>query len=127
MEELLQNSLVHLDLLKTAAVRIFVFDDRVEFVNPGSLAGGYSIDEVKLGNSFARNPLMANFCAKTMPYRGLGSGIPRVMASECQVEFIDDKRGNQFIVSVMRKLAADVAVSGGVWQVLKSRYSGKRD
>ena len=26
--------------------------------------------EVKVGNSYARNPLMANFCSKTMPYRG---------------------------------------------------------
>ena len=47
---------------------------------PGCIAGGYSVEEVMFGNSFARNPLMANFCAKTMPYRGLGSGIPRVLS-----------------------------------------------
>ena len=62
--------------------------------------------EVKLGNSYARNPLMANFCAKTMPYRGLGSDIPRVLAEDSHVEFIDSKEGNQFTVRVNRPLAA---------------------
>ena len=66
-----------------------------------------------MGNSYARNPLMANFCAKTMPYRGLGSGIPRVLAEDSHVEFIDSKEGNQFTVRVNRPLAALEAVSNG--------------
>lgn len=111
LEELLQNALVHIDLLKTAAIRLMVFDDRVEIVNPGCVMGGHTIDEVKLGNSFARNPLMANFCAKTMPYRGLGSGIPRVLAEDSQVEFIDSKEGNQFTVRISRPLTATEAGS----------------
>ena len=69
--------------------------------------GGHTIDEVKLGNSYARNPLMANFCAKTMPYRGLGSGIPRVLAEGVHVEFVDSKEGNQFTVRVGRPLATN--------------------
>ena len=28
---------------------------------------------------------------KTIPYRGLGSGFPRVLAEKSQVEFIDSK------------------------------------
>ena len=60
------------------------------------------MEEVKLGNSFARNPLLANFCSKTMPYRGLGSGIPRVLAEDSDVEFIDNKEGNQFTAIVKR-------------------------
>ena len=64
-----------------------------------------------MGNSYARNPLMANFCAKTMPYRGLGSGIPRVLAEDSHVEFIDSKEGNQFTVRVSRPLAASEAGS----------------
>ena len=73
--------------------------------------GGHTIDEVKLGNSFARNPLMANFCAKTMPYRGLGSGLPRVLAEDSRVEFIDSKEGNQFTVRISRPLTAAEAGS----------------
>lgn len=109
LEELLQNALVHCDLLKTAAIRLLVFDDRVEIINPGCVAGGHSIEEIMLGNSFARNPLMANFCAKMMPYRGLGSGIPRVLAENCKIEFYDDKAGNQFTASVSRITANKTA------------------
>lgn len=105
MEELLQNALVHADLLKTAAIRLLVFDDRVEIINPGCIMGGHSIEEVMHGNSFARNPLMANFCAKTMPYRGLGSGIPRVLSEDSHVKFIDSKDGNLFTVCIYRVLA----------------------
>lgn len=111
LEELLQNALVHADLLKTASIRLMVFDDRVEIVNPGCIAGGYSVEEVMFGNSFARNPLMANFCAKTMPYRGLGSGIPRVLSEKCHVEFVDSKVGNQFTVRIRRPLIADETIS----------------
>lgn len=107
LEELLQNALVHYDLLKTAAIRLLVFDDRVEIVNPGCVFGGHTLDEVLMGNSFARNPLMANFCAKTMPYRGLGSGIPRVLSEKCRVEFIDSKEGNQFIARITRPTILD--------------------
>lgn len=109
LEELLQNALVHCDLLKTAAIRLLVFDDRVEIINPGCVAGGHSIEEIMLGNSFARNPLIANFCAKMMPYRGLGSGIPRVLAENCKIEFYDDKAGNQFTASVSRITANKTA------------------
>ena len=105
LEELLQNALVHADLLKTAAIRLLVFDDRVEIINPGCIMGGHSIEEVMLGNSFARNPLIANFCAKTMPYRGLGSGIPRVLSEDSHVKFIDSKDGNLFTVCIYRVLA----------------------
>lgn len=111
LEELLQNALVHSDLLKKAAIRLLVFDDRVEIINPGCVMGGHTIEEVILGNSFARNPLMANFCAKTMPYRGLGSGIPRVLAEDSHVELIDSKEGNQFTACVKRLLPANEAVS----------------
>lgn len=107
LEELLQNSLVHADLLKTAAIRLLVFDDRVEIINPGCVFGGHTLDEVKMGNSFARNPLMANFCAKTMTYRGLGSGMPRVLSEDCNVEFIDNKEGNQFTARIFRPALED--------------------
>lgn len=105
LEELLQNALVHADLLKTAAIRLLVFDDRVEIINPGCIMGGHSIEEVMLCNSFARNPLMANFCVKTMPYRGLGSDIPRVLSEDSHVKFIDSKDGNLFTVCIYRVLA----------------------
>lgn len=51
LEELLQNSLVHFDLLHHAAIRLLIFNDRLEIINPGSLYGGLKIDDIKLGVS----------------------------------------------------------------------------
>lgn len=102
LQELVQNALVHLDLLKPAAIRLLVFDNRIEIVNPGCLPDGQTIDEIMLGNSDPRNPQLAQFGSKTMPYRGLGSGIPRVMAENCDVELIDHPDGNQFVARIWR-------------------------
>ena len=102
LEELVQNALVHLDLLKPAAIRLLVFDNRIEIVNPGCLPDGQTIDEMLLGNSDPRNPLLAQFGSNTMPYRGLGSGIPRVMATGSDVELIDHPDGNQFVARIWR-------------------------
>ena len=107
LEELIQNALVHLDILKPAAIRLLVFDDRIEIVNPGSLPDGQTIDEILLGNSDPRNMLLAQFGSNTMPYRGLGSGIPRVMATGCDVELIDRPDGNQFIARIWRTTQKD--------------------
>lgn len=100
LEELLQNALVHLDLLKPAAIRLLIFDNRIEIINPGCLPDGQTIDEILLGNSSPRNILLAQYGSHTMPYRGLGSGIPRVMATNSDVEFIDRQDGNQFVVRI---------------------------
>ena len=107
LEELVQNALVHLDLLKSAAIRLLVFDNRIEIVNPGCLPDGQTIDEMLLGNSDPRNPLLAQFGSNTMPYRGLGSGIPRVMATGSDVELIDRPDGNQFVARIWRTTQKD--------------------
>lgn len=107
LEELVQNALVHLDLLKPAAIRLLVFDNRIEIVNPGCLPDGQTIEEILMGNSDPRNPQLAQFGSKTMPYRGLGSGIPRVMSEDCDVELIDRPDGNQFIARIWRTTQKD--------------------
>lgn len=107
LEELLQNALMHLDLLKPAAIRLLVFDNRIEIINPGSLPDGQTIDEILLGNSDPRNPQLAQFGSNTMPYRGLGSGIPRVMAMGSDVKLIDRQEGNQFVARIWRTTKKD--------------------
>ncbi len=104
LEELLQNALVHFDLLGNAAIRLLIFNDRIEIVNPGCLYGGLTIDDIKLGISRQRNPLMADFAAKTMIYRGLGSGIIRVMREESHIDFDNEESANQFKVTVWRTI-----------------------
>ena len=102
LEELLQNALVHIDLLHPAAIRVLVFENRVEIINPGRLYGGLKVEDIMLGASKQRNPLMADFAERTMIYRGLGSGIVRAMKENVALEFVDEEEANQFRVIIWR-------------------------
>lgn len=102
LEELLQNALVHFDLLHHAAIRLLIFSDRVEIINPGCLYGGLKVADIKLGVSRQRNPLMADLAAKTMLYRGLGSGIVRAMRENIHIDFDNEESANQFKATVWK-------------------------
>ena len=98
----MQNSLVHRSWLKPAPIRLLVFDDRVEIISPGALPNNLTVDDIKLGNAYQRNQLIATLCAKTMDYRGLGSGIIRALQSESNIEFHNEVSGDQFRVILWR-------------------------
>ena len=102
LEELLQNALVHFDLLNHAAIRLLIFNNRIEIINPGCLYGGLTVADIILGVSRQRNPLMADFAAKTMIYRGLGSGIVRAMRENHHIDFDNEVSANQFKVTIWK-------------------------
>lgn len=101
-EELVANALIHRDYFVSAPVRVLVFADRVEIISPGHLPNNLTIENIKAGNSNMRNPILASFAAKLLPYRGLGSGLLRVIRAWPQIELIDDRAGNLFKAIVMR-------------------------
>lgn len=88
-----------------------LFDNRVEIISPGCLPDGLTVESIKLGSAVVRNPFIANFCAKTMPYRGLGSRIIRALQEEPNIKFINEPVGMQFI-SVINRIA-DEGVNEG--------------
>lgn len=108
LEELLQNALVHIDLLHPAAVRLLVFENRIEIINPGRLYGGLKVEDIRLGASKQRNPLMADFAARTMIFRGLGSGIVRALRENVVIDFINEDESNQFRVIIWRTTQKEV-------------------
>jgi hypothetical protein len=61
-----------------------------------------------LGVSRQRNPLIASFASKTMIYRGLGSGIIRVMNENIKVDFINEESANQFKTIIWRTIQNNV-------------------
>jgi predicted HTH transcriptional regulator len=101
-EELVANALIHRDYFISAPVRVLVFADRVEIISPGHLPNNLTIENIKAGNSNIRNPVLASFAAKLLPYRGLGSGILRAIKAWRQIEFVDDRAGNLFKAIVTR-------------------------
>lgn len=107
-EELLVNALIHRDYLISAPIRIFIFSDRIEIISPGHLPNHLSVENIKKGISNIRNPILASFATRILPYRGLGSGIRRALNAYPAIEFIDDREGNVFKVIISRaKTASD--------------------
>ncbi len=102
LEETLQNALVHRDYSKNSPVRVMIFDNRIEIVSPGSLPNSLTIENVKMGNAVVRNNLIVSYGSKLMNYRGFGSGITRALASQPNLELINDAEGEQFRVIIPR-------------------------
>ena len=103
LEELISNALIHRDYFVSAPVRICVFQDRVEILSPGHLPNNLTIENIRSGNSNIRNPILASYATKILPYRGLGGGIIRALKVHPDIDFEDDHDGNQFKAIVGRR------------------------
>lgn len=102
LEELLVNALIHRDYFTSASVRVMVFADRVEIVSPGQLPDSLSPEDIRRGKTICRNPTLTEHASHILPYRGMGSGIPRALEAWPQIDLVDDPAGNQFSAVVWR-------------------------
>lgn len=103
LEELIANSLIHRDYFVSAPIKVLVFANRVEIISPGHLPNNLTTENIKMGISNVRNPILHSFAIKLLPYRGLGSGIQRALKTYPNIDFVDDRDGNQFRVTIHRK------------------------
>ncbi len=99
-EELIANALIHRDYFISAPIRVFLFENRVEIISPGHLPNNLTVQNIKSGNSNIRNPILASFATKLLPYRGLGNGIRRALKAYPSIDFFDDRENNLFKVVV---------------------------
>ena len=114
LEEVVQNALVHRDLLRPAPIRLFVFDDRVEVISPGALAGGLTEEDIRNGKTYQRNPYMATFATNALYYKGIGSGIVRILAEYPEIQLENDVSAKEFKVIIERPIQkSDVTTQKG--------------
>lgn len=102
LEEVIQNAIIHRDLLRPAPIRILIFDNRVEVISPGELAGGMTIEDIRNGKTYQRNPQLALFATSTMRFHGLGSGITRILQQQTDIVLENDMSGKEFKVIIPR-------------------------
>ncbi len=77
IREALVNSFAHRDYFSRDAIQVNIFEDRIEFLNPGNLPNGVSLDI--LGRiSVQRNPLTYAVMRDLHFMEGIGTGIPRM-------------------------------------------------
>jgi ATP-dependent DNA helicase RecG len=103
IEELVVNMLLHRDYFISAPWRVMIFDDRLELISPGALPNNLTIENVRNGVSVIRNPLIASFATKELPYRGIGTGILRALALVPNLELETDYDRNLFTARMARK------------------------
>jgi predicted HTH transcriptional regulator len=94
--ELIINALIHRDYYINSSIKIFIFDDRIEIINPGKLTNSLTIEKIKNGISIARNPILDSIVKNLLPYSGRGSGIKRALKINPNIEFINDIDKEEF-------------------------------
>ena len=79
LREAVANAIAHRDYTIRGQVRVFIFDDRVEIINPGELPNTVTLDNILFGIHVERNPLLVTFLAKLGLMSRVGTGIPRMI------------------------------------------------
>ena len=105
VREALVNAIVHRDYFSRDAIQINIFDDRMEFINPGSLQSGLSV-QILGSLSIQRNPLVYRLMRDLGLVEGLATGIPRMRAGMKEAglpEPIFEELGNFFRVTLYNK------------------------
>jgi len=103
LTELVVNALVHRDYYINASIKIFMFHNRIEIINPGKLTNSLTVEKIKSGIAVQRNPILSSICKTILPYTGYGSGIKRILKLNSSVEFINDVEMEQFKSIVYRE------------------------
>ncbi len=77
--EAIANALVHRDYSRDSAIRVEIFNDRIEIVSPGSLPVGLSVDEYESGSiSLVRNRIVADVFRRLNLIEKFGTGVRRI-------------------------------------------------
>lgn len=101
-EELVVNALIHRDYFVNTTIKIRIFTNRVEIESPGKLPNSLTEENVKSGISIPRNPLLQSIGQYVLPYKGLGTGIPRAIHSYPSIILSNQPANERFIVVIPR-------------------------
>lgn len=112
IREIVINMIVHRDYRDSSGSIIKIFDNKIEFYNPGKLYGGISLKDLLEDNytSQTRNKLIANAFKEIGLIERYGSGIKRIRSlceshGEISVKF--EEVFNGFIV-ILEKIKSSV-------------------
>ena len=106
LREALVNSVVHRNYsIIGSKIRVLMFDNRIEFHSPGKLPNTVTIEKMKIGVSYSRNPFLVKYMENLRYIDQLGRGIPMIIktmqkqgAKEPELKEI----GEEFILTIYR-------------------------
>lgn len=80
LREAVINALAHRDYsIRGAQIRVFIFDDRVEVISPGKLPNTITVENLRYGVHYERNPLICRLLSHFGYMSSIGTGIPRLI------------------------------------------------
>lgn len=104
LREAIVNTLVHRNYsICGSKIRIFMFDDRIEFHSPGRLPNTVTIEKMKIGISYARNPFLVKYMENLRYIDQLGRGIPMILKSMKEIgakEPLLQELGEEFVLII---------------------------
>lgn len=109
LSELVMNALIHRSLARTAPIRIFILDDRIEIHSPGNLPRGLAVNDIENGTSLPRNEQLFYHANFLLPYSGAGTGIIRALDEGVEMNFVNDEQIHEFIITIPRKVEDEPA------------------
>ncbi|HEV2523599.1 MAG TPA: RNA-binding domain-containing protein, partial [Gammaproteobacteria bacterium] len=81
LREAIINAIVHRKYSIPGAIKIALYEDRIEIFNPGNFPGLVDINNLGDGTTYLRNPIIAKIARKLGHMEQLGTGISLIMAS----------------------------------------------
>lgn len=104
LREAIVNCLVHRNYsIYGSKIRIFMYEDRIEFRSPGRLPNTVTVDKMKIGVSFARNPFLVKYMENMRYIDQLGRGIPMIIKNMKALTNKEPKLmeiGEEFILTI---------------------------
>lgn len=101
--ELIVNACVHRNYsIQGSRIRIFMFNNRLEFISPGRLPNTITPDKLKSGVSYAVNPIIVKFMENLRYMDKLGRGLPLVYREAIKQgkRVVFEEIGEEFKVSL---------------------------
>lgn len=106
MREAIVNSLVHRNYsISGSKIRVLMYNDRIEFRSPGRLPNTVTIEKMKIGVSYARNPFLVKYMENMRYIDQLGRGIPMILKKMNELgarEPLLMEQGEEFILIIYR-------------------------
>ncbi|MCR4291940.1 MAG: putative DNA binding domain-containing protein, partial [Candidatus Kuenenia sp.] len=76
--EILANAIIHRDYtIAGTGIAVWIYDDRVEIKSPGGLPNTITVEKMKLGIKYHRNPVLAQYFFDANMVERAGQGIPK--------------------------------------------------
>ncbi|MCQ2085392.1 MAG: putative DNA binding domain-containing protein [archaeon] len=79
VREAVLNAIIHRNYAIEGSILVCIYPDKLCITSPGSLNECYSVEDLKIGVSSSRNPLLADIFYRLGYCETYGSGIPRII------------------------------------------------